>query len=328
MSDCTAEPKRILVVEDEFIVAHDLRGVLEDLGYEVVGTAESSDEALQRASDEHPDLVLMDIRLSGRFDGIQTARRLRARHRIPVVYLTANTDPQTLSRALETAPGGYLAKPFNAPTLAATIEVALRQHQAELTQERAHEAETLRLQQEKRALKHLAEHFRRESTIDPLTGLHNRRHLEKVMKRELSLASREGHSLGLILLDLDHFKLFNDTYGHVAADEALRTIAAFLRSRLRAYDIACRYGGEEIVIVVPRAQLRDACALAEQLRRGIEQLAVDYEGTRLSRITASFGVSVFPKHGLEFEPLMQAADAALYDAKGSGRNRVSVPPIC
>lgn len=286
-------PKRLLVVEDEQIVALDLRGALEDLGYVVVGTAGSSDDALRKAEDEHPDLVLMDIRLAGPVDGIQTAALLRARFQIPVVYLTANADDATLARALETEPCGYLAKPYNQRSLHTTIEVAIRRHELESGMRKAHDREMTRLQQQKAELAGIAEHHRQEAMIDPLTGLYNRRFLEGALKRELDLARRKHRCVGLILLDLDRFKALNDQFGHAAGDSALRAVADFLHYRLRASDTACRYGGEEILVIVPGAHAAEAAALAEQLRVGVEQLVVAHAGRPL-RITASFGVAAYP----------------------------------
>ena len=318
--------RRVLVVEDERIVALDLRGALEDLGYCVVGTASSSDEALRAVEERRPELVLMDIRIAGASDGIQTAGLLRARYRLPVVYLTANADASTLARALATRPAGYLVKPYNPHTLRTTIEVAFRQHEAELTLQRAHELEKAQLEQQTRKVSQRARQLRREATLDPVTGLHNRRHLEHVVKREISFAQREGHAVGFIMLDLDRFKQLNDTFGHAAGDTALCAVGHFLRSRLRAYDVACRYGGDEIVVVVPGADTADAMALAEQLRTGIEQIAISEANGAAPRLTASLGVASFPEQGTTPEAILHAADTALYRAKAEGRNRVASAP--
>lgn len=314
--------RRLLVVEDERIVALDLRGALEDLGYTVVGTASSSDEALRTAEARRPDLVLMDIRIAGASDGIQTASLLRSRYQLPVVYLTANADAGTLERALATEPAGYLVKPYNPQSLRTTIEVALRRHEAALAEREAHAREKAELEEQTRKASKRARRLRREATVDPLTGLYNRRHLEQVMKREMSFAQRGGHAVSAILVDLDRFKQLNDSLGHAAGDAALRAVGQFLRSRLRAYDIACRYGGDEIVVIVPGADAAAAIALAEQLRSGIEQLAVSDGGETLA-LTASLGVASFPQDGMTIGALLQAADAALYRAKAEGRNRVA-----
>ena len=322
-----APRRRVLVVEDERIVALDLRGALEDLGYAVVGTAATSDEALRVADERRPDLVLMDIRISGARDGIQTASMLRARYHLPVVYLTANGDADTLERALATEPAGYLVKPYNPHTLRTTIEVAFRRHEAEATQRQTHEREKAQLEHQTRKATQRVRRLRREVTLDALTGLHNRRYLEHVLKRELSFAQRGGHAVGVILVDLDSFKQLNDTLGHAAGDAALCAVGGFLRSRLRAYDIACRYGGDEIVVVVPGADASATRALAEQLRAGIEQLSIATAAAPVARLTASIGVAAFPDHGSTPEAILHAADTALYVAKADGRNRVAGAPV-
>lgn len=307
----TSGPQRILVVEDEQIVAFDLLQTLEGLGYVVVGTAASSDEACELARTGLPDLVLMDVRLEGDVDGIQTGALIRKEHQIPIVYLTGNADDATLARALETEPEGYLAKPFDPATLRATIEVALRRHTAQMT---AHSD---------------ASRLRREATMDPLTGLYNRRGLDAALAEQFARAERTGDPFGVVLLDLDHFKRINDSYGHLAGDAVLHTVSHFLCASLRASEVACRYGGEELAIIIPGASLDDAAALAEQLRAGIAALSITLPGLLPAdglSVTASFGVAAFPEHGLDAASLLRAADDAVYAAKRGGRNRVAGPP--
>jgi diguanylate cyclase (GGDEF)-like protein len=317
-----APQKRLLIVEDECIVAFDLTIALQDMGYAVVATAASSDEALSAAAEQCPDLILMDINIAGRSDGIEAGCLLRLRHHIPLVYLTANVDGATLSRALATQPAGYLVKPYNEHSLRTTIEVAFSRHEADRVARIAHERERARLEQKYSAMTSLARRLRREATRDPLTGLSNRRRLDDIARREISFGQRDSHAVGFILLDLDRFKQMNDTFGHAAGDAVLRAVADLLRSRIRIYDVACRYGGEEIVVVVPGESTSGAAALAEDLRAGIEALDVTLAGVKLPRLTASFGVSAFPEHGCELEGVMSAADKALYRAKTAGRNRV------
>jgi diguanylate cyclase (GGDEF)-like protein len=235
-------------------------------------------------------------------------------------------DPSTLDRALEAHPYGYIAAPYNANTLLATLQLALQRHADEVELRREHAEKEAWLERRNESLGELAGKLLEESIHDDLTGLYNRRHLDRVLVRELSLARREDRSLGIILLDLDRFKLLNDTFGHSAGDAALRAVADFLRSRLRAHDVVCRYGGEEIVVVLSGARASEASQLAEQLRAGIEQLRIEHEGKPLSKITASFGVSSYPENGSDPAGLLQAADAALYLSKEQGRNRVSRAP--
>lgn len=166
----------------------------------------------------------------------------------------------------------------------------------------------------------LQETLRGQSVRDALTGLFNRRYLEESLEREINRAQRSRKSLGVIMLDVDHFKRVNDTYGHEAGDAVLRELASLLQSSLRKGDLACRYGGEEFTLILPDASLEDAHQKAEHLRATAEQLAV-HHGARTMAITLSLGVAAFPDHGGSGEVILQCADAALYRAKSEGRNR-------
>jgi diguanylate cyclase (GGDEF)-like protein/PAS domain S-box-containing protein len=170
----------------------------------------------------------------------------------------------------------------------------------------------------------LREALRIQSVRDVLTGLYNRRYLEEVLDREIRRAGRAAQSLGLVILDLDHFKTFNDTYGHDAGDTVLREAAALLVKNVRTEDFVCRYGGEEFVIILPTADLDGARARAERLRMKTKELTIVYQGQTLRMVTFSMGVAEFPRHGTTPQELMAAADAALYQAKREGRDRVVV----
>jgi diguanylate cyclase (GGDEF)-like protein/PAS domain S-box-containing protein len=170
----------------------------------------------------------------------------------------------------------------------------------------------------------LREALRTQSVRDALTGLYNRRYLEEVMERELRRAARAAQSLGLLMIDLDHFKNFNDTYGHEAGDAVLRETAASLAKGIRAEDFVCRFGGEEFVVILPTADLEVSRARGERLRSKLRELTILYQGKSMGMITISVGVAVFPEHGLSPKELMAAADAALYEAKRRGRDQVVV----
>jgi diguanylate cyclase (GGDEF)-like protein/PAS domain S-box-containing protein len=157
---------------------------------------------------------------------------------------------------------------------------------------------------------------------DPLTGLHNRRYLDEALPHELHRAGRYKQSIGIIMLDIDHFKRLNDTYGHDAGDRLLRAVGVFLQHNTRGEDIVCRYGGEEFTLVLPGASHEDACQRAEELRAGIQALVVAHQGQTLDTVTASLGIAIFPAHGTRADALVRAADQALYQAKHSGRNCV------
>ena len=166
--------------------------------------------------------------------------------------------------------------------------------------------------------------LREQSIRDPLTGMYNRRYMEETLEREILRASRRKEPLGVIMLDIDHFKKFNDTYGHQAGDTVLQTLGQFLTTSIRGEDIACRYGGEEFILLLPGAGLEDTRKRAEELREKVHYLDVTFQGELLKTVTFSLGVSVFPQHGNAGEQLIQNADLALYRAKAEGRDRVAV----
>jgi diguanylate cyclase (GGDEF)-like protein/PAS domain S-box-containing protein len=168
----------------------------------------------------------------------------------------------------------------------------------------------------------LRDTLRNQSIRDPLTGLHNRRYMHEVIERELLRARRGEWSVGVLLLDLDHFKSVNDTYGHDAGDDVLRSVGRLFQERLRAEDIVCRYGGEEFVLVLPQTALAAAMERAEEIRGLVKQLSMAHRDQTIGPVTVSIGVSAFPEHGGTIAMLLEAADAALYQAKAKGRDCV------
>jgi diguanylate cyclase (GGDEF)-like protein/PAS domain S-box-containing protein len=172
--------------------------------------------------------------------------------------------------------------------------------------------------------KKLEEMLRNQAVRDPLTGLFNRGYLDETLTREIARVVRTSLPLSLVMLDLDHFKRLNDTFGHPAGDDVLRQCARLLMNSVRRDDVACRYGGEELVLILPDMDVERAVERAEHLRAAIGQLAITAGGRSVGAVTASFGVAGFPVHGEGGLALLAAADAALYQAKTRGRDRVVV----
>lgn len=168
----------------------------------------------------------------------------------------------------------------------------------------------------------LRETLRQQSIRDPLTELFNRRYMEETLERQIRRMTRHDTPLSIIMLDIDHFKKFNDNFGHPAGDALLRAMGQFLKHQVRAEDVACRYGGEEFALILPEATLEVAYQRAEVVRETVKELQVHYAGEALGPITLSLGVATFPQHGSTSEAVLKAADVALYKAKQSGRNRV------
>lgn len=287
----------ILIVEDELIIARDLSQKLRQSGYQVSEVVSSGAAALAAIERRAPDIILMDIVIKGERDGIDVAREIYERFEIPVIYLTAYADEDTLKRAEQSGAYGYLLKPCNEREMRAALQLALQKHQQ-------------------------YQALQRQSLRDGLTGLHNRRFLDEILLKEAEKAKRGEYPLSAAMIDIDHFKKFNDTYGHDAGDFVLKTVAALLNSLVRKSDYICRYGGEELTILFPDCPPEQARILLEKIRQEVSLLSLDYQGESLGSITCSCGLAAFPRHGADIEMVLKAADGALLLAKRSGRNRV------
>src|SRR5579872_361095 len=168
----------------------------------------------------------------------------------------------------------------------------------------------------------LRENLRDQSIRDPLTGLFNRRFMQESLEREIIRSRRKNHPLSLLFLDIDHFKRFNDTFGHDAGDFVLQSVADVLRNYFRGDDVACRCGGEEFAVILPESLAHDAASRADGLRNELRELKLQHRNTRLGPISVSVGVAAFPEHSSTSEELLKVADQCLYQAKTSGRDRV------
>lgn len=313
----------ILIIDDSENIRLLLKYILESAGYEAIYHVKSAFEAFQLMGINNPshtkiifDLILMDISLP-EMDGIEACRRIKAEEKlkdVPVIMVTGRTDDINLQLAFEAGAIDYITKPVN------KIEILARVHSAlKLKQEMDRRKEiTRQLKESNRKLQLL-------SSLDSLTKIANRRQFNKEFEKEWKLACRNEKPLTLILLDIDYFKNFNDTYGHQAGDECLQKIAKTLRSMIhRAGDLVARYGGEEFVIVLPFTSSKDAEKIAQNICAAIESLAIPHIDSEISNyVTCSIGVaSVIPNKNIPAERLLKAVDLALYKAKHNGRNRV------
>lgn len=291
----------VLVVEDEVVIAKDIESTLIELGYRVVGNVRSGAAALQAIEDTRPRVVLADIRIKGRMDGVELATIVKARFGTPVVFLTSHADETTLARVTATGPYGYLVKPFSAPELRAGLELALSRH--------AQDAE-----------------LERRCITDELTGLHNRRGFVALAEHQLLVASRASRKAMLVFADINGMKTVNDTLGHDVGDNMLRDAATALRMTFRRSDIIARLGGDEfaVLVVEPQASARDT--LETRLQGTIQQ--INAEQTRPYRLSMSMGICVWDSAAHPtLQHLLVEADAKMYRAKdfrkkhGSGRIR-------
>ena len=295
---------KILVAEDDSVHALLLRRFLSGWGYHAV-TCNTGDDALRLLlSPDAPRLALLDWMMPG-LDGVDVCRRLRAAGRASYTYvllLTSKAQKQDVVAGIEAGADDYLVKPFDNAELKARLRSGCRILDLEDQLVAARDA-----------LHQLA-------IRDPLTNLYNRRFMEETLEREWQRAQRRKSQLGIVMVDLDHFKRFNDTYGHDVGDALLRATAQFLVSQVRASDFVCRYGGEEFTLIFPEADLQAVANRMEKIRAGIVTLP-EFSGRN---VTLSAGVAMYPAHDDHPAGLLKIADQALYRAKSSGRNRVVV----
>jgi two-component system, cell cycle response regulator len=299
---------RVLIAEDDPISLRVVETMVKKWGYEPV-LAHDGEEALQALQGENPPRIAILDWMMPRKDGITVCRELRQRADQAYIYillLTAKSQQRDLVEGLGAGADDYLTKPYSGDELRARL----------FTGERI-----LAVQQELVAAR---EALRTQAIRDSLTGLFNRRYMGEALERELRRAEHGGQPVGLVMLDVDHFKSLNDTLGHQAGDDLLTHIGSLLQARTRREDIACRYGGEEFLLILPGAPIEVARRRAEEMRQEMRETTVEHRGRPLGAISVSAGVACFPEHGKTSDELLRAADMALYRAKELGRDRVEV----
>jgi two-component system, cell cycle response regulator len=301
----------ILIAEDHPSTRLLLQRILAKAGYEVT-CAGNGKEALEKFAGSFYPIVLIDW-IMPEMDGLELCAALRKQSGqgyVYIIFVTARESKIDVVHALEKGADDYVTKPFDRKELLARIQTGLR---------------VLTLEQ---SLKQANEEIRALSFTDPLTGLYNRGYLNEHLPREINRSLRYGHPLHIIMCDIDRFKVVNDTYGHQAGDEVLKSFAELMTSSVRQkVDWVARYGGEEFVMVLPETDALGAETVSERLRDAIEKKRFDARGKSI-RITASFGVSGFrpdPSHrSLSPDTLLMEADHSLLQAKQAGRNHVKI----
>jgi diguanylate cyclase (GGDEF)-like protein/PAS domain S-box-containing protein len=173
----------------------------------------------------------------------------------------------------------------------------------------------------------LRESLINQSIKDPLTGIFNRRYMEETLQREISRAERKRSELSIVMMDIDHFKKFNDIYGHEAGDEILVKLAEFFRLKIRQSDVFCRFGGEEFIMILPESNIEDTFNRFDQLREEVKSLTVHYQNQRLPAVALSMGIAAYPEHGADTNKLLLVADKALYKAKQEGRDKIIIGSV-
>lgn len=297
---------RILIAEDDPVSRKVLESMLRKWNYDVVATADGLEAWRLLQGEDAPSLAILDWMMPG-MDGLQVCREVRKRPERPYTYimlLTAKGQDDDIIQGLDAGADDYLTKPVRSQELRARLYAGNR---------------ILNVQQQLLAAQ---EALRVQAIRDGLTGIYNRRYMEESLERELLRAARGGTPLGLIMVDLDHFKRFNDASGHQAGDALLKELGAFLQSHTRREDVVCRYGGEEFTIILPGAPPGVTRRRAEALRSEVKQAELQRHSRDGQAVTLSFGVATHPEHGSTMDDLLRAADRALYRAKEEGRDCV------
>jgi diguanylate cyclase (GGDEF)-like protein len=312
-----APPIKLLIVDDDPLAIQSLYNVVDEFG--AIRFATSGHAALLLMAEDEADLVLLDANMPD-LDGFATCRLLKNEYpETPVIFVTAASDPASEVQALEAGAVDFISKPLNPPVVKARVRTQLQ-------------------------LKENSDRLRQLSKLDPLTGLANRRALDEQLEKEWRRGMRDRTPLAMLMLDIDHFKTFNDHYGHMEGDRALKLVADTLKAcASRVGDLVARFGGEEFSVLLWNCDQSQALTVAEKIRQAVANLEIPHAKSAVaSHVTVSVGVAggvpthpsisfgsgAHPHGALPELPSQRAlfdrADAALYLAKQDGRNRVMV----
>lgn len=312
---------RILVVDDEETIRQILSRVLGQEGYDVTG-AGSGEEALEIfRKDPHP-LVLTDIRMEG-MSGMDLLTEIKGMNAdTQVIIMTSYASLETAIQALRSGAYDYLVKPFeDLELVAATIFRATEK----IRMEREIASLIAKLKEKNEELEEKNRLLAAQVAFDGLTELHNHRFFHETLATEVSRSRRHGHSFSLVFMDIDAFKTYNDTHGHLKGDVLLRTVGEILKDNLRKGDTAARYGGDEFILLLPETGKEAGHVVAEKIRNAIESHS--FYGREVQsggKVTVSVGVASFPSDAGDAESLLRKADKALYESKSRGRNTVTM----
>ncbi|MBN1942113.1 MAG: diguanylate cyclase [Phycisphaerae bacterium] len=287
---------KVLIVDDSPMTLALAQARLRDENLDV-SCASGGVEGLVKAKKERPDLILLDLKMPD-LSGYEVCEQLKSDpllSAIPVIFLTAADSTEDKVKGLDMGAVDYVAKPFDPVELCARVRAALR-------------------------VKRLQDLLNLRAQLDPLTELWNRQAMQDRLRQEWARMSRHEEALSFVMMDIDHFKRVNDTFGHPAGDRVLCAVSQVLTAQCRESDMPCRYGGEEFAVILPDVNSTAAAHFAERCREEIEKISLSAQ-SRVIHVTASFGVA--DSRDLHArEELIHRADEALYRAKHAGRNRV------
>ncbi|MCP4697985.1 MAG: diguanylate cyclase [Gammaproteobacteria bacterium] len=307
---------KVLLIDDTRFDRMILRSYLKQLGHEII-SGENGEQALELYLTHHPDLILLDV-LMPIMNGHEAARKIRELRDewVPIIFLSAKENAKDIAAGIEAGGDDYLVKPIDQIVLTAKMQAMQR-----IANMRR------RLLKVSQALEQANAELQRLAHADGLTGLANRRYLDDCLSREAVRCARYQLPMSVIMADIDHFKAYNDHYGHLAGDDCLRAVACALQSIIkRQTDLVARYGGEEFCVLLPDTPDSIALQQAEELRTAVQTLEIPHAAiAENSRLTLTLGVATcVPNSDFEVERLLRKADEALYYAKQNGRNRVQL----
>jgi len=302
---------KILIVDNMVANVDLLHHLLRSAGYTSVTSTNNPFEVCDLHRANQYDLILLDLMMPG-MDGFQVMeglKKIELEGYLPVLVITGQVELKL--RALQSGAKDVISKPFEKVEILARIynmlEIRLLNREAT---------------NQSKILEQLVQDLQKQIITDPLTNLFNRRFLQEYLPREVAKAKRVAGSFAVLMIDLDFFKRINDIFGHEAGDIVLKNVAILLKNSIRESDVACRYGGEEFVLVLSEVSTDGAGKKAEGIREAVMDLALAIRQKSLGRVSTSIGVAVYPDHGVDMDSLLRAADEALYEAKENGRNCV------
>ncbi len=300
--------RSILIVDDSASVRLELKALLEETGlFDMFYEASDGIKGFKMMLSHPPDIVICDLFMPN-FDGFKFLKLKQARQefdKIPVLIVTGRDDLNDKIHVLEEGAQDYVTKPFNPPELVARVKSHLR----------------IKLLQDE--LISANEKLETLSNIDPLTSLYNRRYFMNAYEREFERAKRYERALSLLMVDLDHFKNINDTYGHLVGDKVLIIVSRILNTDLRKIDICARYGGEEFITMLPETDVKGALTVANRNISDMKEHDFSDICYNTKTITFSIGIACLPNNQISnADDLLKAVDDALYEAKGLGRNQI------
>ncbi len=296
----------VLVVNDVSKNLQLAMKILDSAGY-ATSFASSIKQAIERVKTANPDLILLDLMMPD-MGGIELCRRLKTDTlyaHIPIIFVTDSKEKEDILNAFNSGAVDYVNNPFYSWELLARVKIHLE------------------LKKTQEELKNINSQLEKLVRTDSLTGVNNRREIFSLGEKELQRCCRYHRYFSVLVIDIDHFKHINDTFGHILGDKTLITVAGAIKNCLRQVDSFGRFGGEEFVAILPETNLEDAAATAQRICQVINELNIEIDRQKV-RVTASIGVATFSPQDNNLEALIERADRAMFAAKNQGRNRVSV----